>query len=421
MRRLPTPPLWFYGIYEAVQAVLATTLLVAVPVMGISLARNLAHFDLEAAATLAAQAWLVIHAVPLNLGAGEAEGWFHLVPLGMTLVPFLLAWRAGRRLAQGSYPTQLWQGLLLFSVGYAAAGVGLAAYAQGDVGTQVWAGVAAGTMVAIGSLSGCYAEARSATRMIGVDIEARVERYSQSLRWAGAFLWAVLRAGVVAAVAAVGLSALLLAGWLGFHWMEIANAYQQLDAGLWGGIGVTLLHLGLLPNAVLWTVAYTSGAGFAMGAGSPVGPFATAVEQVPDLPLLAALPHTAGDYATAVLALPLVAGAAAGWWLMREGENHFDDWCQLKLRVRAVSLTVSTLVLGMLTGLVSAALLILPLWLSHISLGIGRMNDVGPHAALAAGLTGALIALGVILGYLLAPATAAKRRRRSPAPRRETD
>lgn len=415
MRRLPTPPLWLYGIYEAVQAVLATALLVALPVLGISLARSLTGFDPEAAGTLAAQTWLVIHAVPLNVGAGNDAGWFHLVPLGFTLVPFLLAWRAGRRLALGAYADQLWQGLLTFTLGYAAAGVGLAAFAQGDPGTQIWGGAAAGTLVGIGSLCGCYAEARSATRMIGVDLEARVEQYSQHLKWAAAYLWAVLRAGAVAATAAVGLSALLLAGWLAARWMPIANAYQELDAGLWGGIGLTLLHLGLAPNAVLWTLAYGSGAGFAVGAGSPVGPFATELGAVPELPLLAALPQEVNQYSVAVLALPLVAGLAAGWWLMREGENHFDDWCQLKMRLRAASLTLSTLALGLLTGMVTAGLLIVPFWLSHISLGIGRMNDLGPHAAIAAGLTGALVAAGVMIGYLVAPATAlTKRRRRAP-------
>lgn len=413
MRRLPTPPLWLYGLYEALQAVLATALLVTLPVLGITLARSFTGFNPEAAGTLAAQAWLVIHAVPLNVGAEADAGWFHLVPLGFTLIPFLLAWRAGRRLAQGSYPDQLWQGLLPFTLGYAGAGVGLAAFAQGDPGTQVWGGAAAGTLVGIGSLCGCYAEARSATRMIGVDLESRVEHYSQRLKWAGAYLWAVLRAGIVAAVAAVGLSALLLTGWLGAMWMQIANSYQELDAGLWGGIGLTLLHLGLAPNAVLWTLAYSSGAGFAMGAGSPVGPFATELGAVPDVPLLAALPTEVHEYSLAVLALPLLAGAAAGWWLMREGENHFDDWCQLTLRIRAASLTLSTLVLGLLTGLVTAGLLIVPFWLSHISLGVGRMNDLGPHAGLAAGLTGALVAVGVMVGYLLAPATGLTKRRRS--------
>src|SRR5699024_982682 len=111
MRRLPTPPLWIFGIYEALQVIVATALLVGLPVLGFTLARGFAGFDPEAAGTLAAQVWMVVHAAPLNMadtGAEAAAGWFHLVPLGFTLIPFLLAWRAGRRLAQGAYPDQLW-------------------------------------------------------------------------------------------------------------------------------------------------------------------------------------------------------------------------------------------------------------------------------------------------------------------------
>ncbi len=417
MRKLPTPPLWLFGLFEALQVVLATALMVALPVLGITLARSLSAFDPEAVGVLAGQVWLAIHASPLNLPGGD--DWFHLVPLGFTLIPFLLAWRAGRRLAQGAYPSQLWQGLAAFTLGCAAAAVAVAAFAQGDPGTQVWAGVSAGVLMGVGSLAGCYAEARSATRMIGVDLETLVEQLSQQLKWAGSYLWAVLRGGAVAAVAGLGLSAALLAGWIAFRWMDIANAYQELGAGLWGGIGVTLLHLGLVPNVVLWTLAYTTGAGFAMGSGSPVGPLAAELGSVPEVPLLAALPASVLEYSWAVLTLPLTAGVIAGWWLMREGENHFDDWCQLKLKLRPVSLTVSTAALGLLTGLVAAALLVGPLWLSHISLGIGRMTDIGPHAGLAAGMFGAWTAVGTIVGYLAAPATALTRRRR--AARRSVD
>lgn len=404
MRRLPTPPLWLFGLFEAVQAVLATALLVGVPVLGSSLARNGQDFAPQSAAEFAAQVWLVIHAAPLNLAEGGDSNWFHLVPLGFTIVPFLLAWRAGRRLAQGAYPTQLWQGLLAFSLAYAAAGVAVAHYGIGDPGTLVWAGVAPGLLVGIGSLAGCYAEARSATRMIGVDLEAAVEGLSERLKWAFAYLWAVLRGGVVAAVAAVGLSAALLIGWLGWRWMEVANAYQQIDAGILGGAGLTLLHLSLAPNLLLWTLAYSTGAGFSMGAGNTVSPLETELGAVPAVPVLAALPDQVYEYSLAALALPVLAGFIAGWWLMREGENHFDDWCQLKLKLRPVSVTVSTLTLGLLTGVTAAALLIGPLWLSHVSLGLGAMNDIGPHAGITALLLGGWVAVGTALGYSLTAA-----------------
>lgn len=404
MRRLPTPPLWLFGLFEAVQAVLATALLVGLPILGSSLARNWPDFDPQSATEFAAQTWLVVHAAPLNLAEGGDSNWFHLVPLGFTLVPFMLAWRAGRRLAQGAYPTQLWQGLLAFTLAYAAAGVAVAHYGIGDPGTLVWAGVAPGLLVGIGSLAGCYAEARSATRMIGIDLEAAVEGLSERLKWAFAYLWAVLRGGVVASVAAVGLAAVLMIGWLSWRWMDVANSYQQIDAGILGGAGLTLLHLSLVPNLLLWTLAYSTGAGFSMGTGAAVSPLETELGAVPAVPVLAALPDQVYEYSLAALVLPVLAGIIAGWWLMREGENHFDDWCQLKLRLRAVSVTVSTAALSLLTGAVAAGLLIGPLWLSHISLGVGSMSDIGPHAGLTAGLLGGWVAIGTALGYSLTAA-----------------
>ncbi|WP_147383485.1 cell division protein PerM [Nesterenkonia natronophila] len=404
MRKLPTPPLWLFGLFEALQAVLGTALLVAVPVFGAGLVRSWGDFDPQATSEMAAQVWLMIHAAPLNLSGDPGAVWFHLVPLGFTVVPFLLAWRAGRRLAQGAYPLQLWQGLSVFTLAYAGAAVGLARIGIQDAETTVWAGVAAAALTGVGSLGGCYAEARSATRMIGVDLESRVEELSQRLKWAGAYVWAVLRGGTAAALTTVGLSALLLAGWVGWRWMDVANTYQELDAGISGAIGLTLLHLGLAPNLVLWALAYSTGAGFNFGSGSPVGPLETELGPVPAVPVLAALPDQVYEYSMATLILPVLAGVVAGWWLMREGENHFDDWCQLKLKLRPVSLTVSTLALGALTGVVAGALLIGPLWLSHISLGMGQLNDVGPHAALTAGLLAIWVAVGTVVGYLAAPA-----------------
>ncbi|GAA1818251.1 cell division protein PerM [Nesterenkonia flava] len=410
--RLPTPPLWLFGLLEGIAAVLVTALLIAVPVFGLAVAQGFtleglgsANLDMDASATtaLAAQVWLVVHAAPLELVDAPEAGFFHLVPLGLTLIPFLLSVRAGRRLAQGAYPDQLWQGLVGYILIFGVAAGLIAPYAQTPLvsASVLWAVVAAVLVSAVGILGGCYAEARSATRMIGVDLEAKIEELSQRLKWAGAYVWAVLKGGAVAATAAVGLAALLTAGQLAVHWMDIANTHQQLDTGWGGTLGLTLLHLALLPNLVLWALAYSTGAGFAVGTGTVVSPFAVELGPVPAVPVLSALPQTAYEYSFAVLALPVAAGFLAGWWQMREGENHVDDWFALRVPWRPASLTLSTLTLGVLTGAVAAVLLVLPLWLSHISLGLGRMTDLGPHALYAAGLLGAWVALGTVLGYLI--------------------
>lgn len=423
--RLPAPPLWLLGLLESVQVVLATALIVTLPVLAMALAGGFSDIDLGFVASFSAQIWLIIHGTPVELavplgegvlgsGPETAQGWFHLLPMGLTLIPLALGWRAGARLARGAYSHQLWQGLLTLVLGYAGASFGIAHLAQADgfiVGPH-WAMLCAGFVIAVGALGGSYAEARSWSRLIGMDLESRVEQLSQRMKWAGHYAWAVARAGVLGVVAAVGLSAVLLAVQLGFGWMDIANVYQQLDPGMWGVVGLTLLHLGLLPNLVLWTLAYTTGAGFSLGAGTVVAPQAVQLGPVPALPVLGALPEQGGEMLLAALAVPLGAGLLAGWWLMREGENHLDDWFALRISWRPISLALSTLLLGVFTGAVAAAVSILPLWLSHISLGIGRLTDVGPDALLAAGLLGAWVALGTILGYLIAPAAHRVRRRR---------
>ncbi|GAA1139273.1 cell division protein PerM [Nesterenkonia lutea] len=424
---LPTPPLWLVGLAEAVQILIVTTLMVGLPVLAMSLAGGFTQTGIAFVLSLAAQSWLVIHGIPVELvvtldpgalgGALDVPGggWFHLVPLGLTLIPLWLGWRAGGRIARGSYSDQLWQGLLPLVLGYGAGGAGIAWVAQAESlhVMPLVAGLCAGLLMGLAALAGCYAEARSAARMIGMDLEARIEELSQQLRWAGSYAWAVARAGLVGFIAALGLAALLLTAQLGARWMEIANVYEQLNPGLFGVLGLTLLHVGLAPNLVLWALAYSTGSGFALGSGTLVSPWGVELGAVPAVPVLAALPSAEHPYGLAVLAVPVLAGVVAGWWLMREGENHLDDWFALRISWRPLSAALSTLVLGVLTGLVAAALAVGPLWLSHISLGVGRMTDIGPHALLSAAMLGAWVSLGAVLGYGIS--LGAQRARRRPS------
>ncbi|WP_223243304.1 DUF6350 family protein, partial [Streptomyces sp. CBMA123] len=74
-------------------------------------------------------------------------------------------------------------------------------------------------------------------------------------------------------------------------------------------VGLLLLTVALLPNAVLWGAAYALGPGFEVGAGSLVSPGGTRLGPVPDFPLFALLPQEGpGGWRLAALLLPLLAG-----------------------------------------------------------------------------------------------------------------
>ena len=118
-RGLPMP-LWLQGGLEAAQAAFISAIVVILPLVGVWATDGFQDRAVDTLARLGGQAWLLIHGVPLelahvNVGTGAAQpgsGLLSLVPLGLTLIPFLLAWRAGRRLARASYTDQLWQAFM---------------------------------------------------------------------------------------------------------------------------------------------------------------------------------------------------------------------------------------------------------------------------------------------------------------------
>ena len=227
---------------------------------------------------------------------------------------------------------------------------------------------------------------------------------SQYSRWAGSYVWAVVRAAVVAAVAFVGLGALLLAlGILG-GWSQVVATYQELHAGAVGDAAVTLLQLGFLPNLVIYAMAWSTGAGFAFGAGTSIGLTSSTVGSLPMLPLLGAVPNSLGGVGLLGLLVPVVAGAVAGWWFLREGEDHLDEWVALKVPFRPLSALLSSLALGVLTGVLTSLATLWLGWISYGSLGVGRFTEVGAEPLSFAAHTVLWVGLGVALGNLLSRA-----------------
>lgn len=405
-------PLGLQGALESAQAAVISALVVVAPIVMVWATAGFQHGGFDVLARLAGQAWLLIHGVPLLLdtpGAGAAaqpeSGTLSLIPLGLTLIPFLLAWRAGRRLARASYTDQLWQALLGSWLMYAGFGLATGFVCRtADVGISLWAAALIPLIpFGLGMVVGARREAGSWSRLIGVDAVAWLSRTSQHSRWAGSYLGSAIKAGSVALMASLAMAAALLAVDLFIHWNLVVAVYEGLDAGAMGGSVLTIVQLGFLPNLVVFALAWICGSGFALGVGSLAGPLGTAVGPLPSVPVFAALPAGSLDFGFVALVVPALAGTLAGWWFLREGENHFDEWLSIKIRARWFTAAASTLVLGAVIGSVAGLLAAGLAWLARGSAGIGRLTEIGPDPLRTAVFMAAEVGIGVVIGYAAGP------------------
>jgi hypothetical protein len=333
-------------------------------------------------------------------------GLLTLIPLGLTLIPFLLAWRAGRRLARASYTDQLWQALLGSWLVYAAFGTATGFVCRTpDVVINPWHAMFIPLIpYALGMVIGARREAGSWSRLIGVDAVDWLSRTSQHSRWAGSYLGSAAKAGFVAVLSALALAALLLAVDLFIHWNLVVAVYEALDAGAVGGAALTIAQLGFLPNLVVFALAWASGSGFAMGVGSQVGPAGHRRGTSAFHPGAGRHPGRAPGLRLRCLDRPrssLVCWPAGG--SSAKGENHFDEWLSIKVRARWFTATVSTLVLGVLCGLAAGLLIAGLTWVARGSAGIGRLTSIGPDPLWTGVWVAAEVAAGVVIGYAAGP------------------
>ena len=401
-------PLWLQGVVELIVTALFSALAVFAAMSAVWATKGFGDMEFSSVAAMSAHLWLLIHGVPLDLAAafGASAGTMTLVPLGLSILPLLLCYRSGRRLARASYEGEFLIPVLSGSVTYAL--ISSAMYGWASPHPQPLQALNAALVplgiVVAGLMWGGYREARSLSRMVGVDTAEQISQMSQYSRWAGSYAWAVVRAAVVAFVALIGLGAVLLGIGILAGWSQIVATYQELHAGAVGDTAVTLLQLGFLPNLVIYAIAWSTGAGFSFGAGTSVGLTSSDAGTLPMLPILGAVPESMGTFGLVGLLVPLVAGAIAGWWFLREGEDHLDEWVALKVPFRPLSALISAVVLGVMTGIMTSFGALWLGWISYGSLGIGRFTEVGAEPLTFAAHTALTVGAGVTFGMLLSRA-----------------
>jgi hypothetical protein len=328
---------------------------------------------------VASAGWLLAHGVPVHTPAG---------PVGF--VPLLLTALAGWRVARaGVHVTRAIGARGSGSVRQAGLVAGSVAVGYGLAGTLVATlagGPGWGTPVPRSGLTlagfGLLAAGYGALRATGV--LARWQPRLPVVLRDGARAGLVAACGVLAAGAALAGIAVAAGGGAA---AEILAAYRTNVAGQ---AGLTLLCLAYAPNLAGWAAAYLVGPGFAVGAGSVVRSSEVTLGWLPPVPVFAALPDGPLPTVGAVLlAVPVAAGAAAGWLLARWAPG----WGPATLAA-----VVSGVVAGGLLGLVAAV--------SGGPLGGGRLATFGPDPLLVAGFAAVTVTAGAVLGAAAGAVTA---------------
>jgi hypothetical protein len=320
--------------------------------------------------------WLVAHHVEINV---RGVGRIGLLPLGLVLLPCALLERAGRWMTHEGHVTRLRHvGLAALAIAFPyalfTAAVAVASRTA-TVAPDLVQAVGWGFLVAL--VAGGFGAAHGLCpwrKLAGL----------LPLRPRSVVLGVLAALGLM-----VALGALLDAVSLGLHLHAYQAAVNALSPGIFGSALLLLAEIAYLPNAVIWSVAYTLGPGFSFGVGTAVSPSGAALGAIPAFPMLAGMPVGSSAAYPAwlgffILATPYLAGALAGLMTIRIAPTPFLEGAPLW------GLLTGSLV-GLATGVLARV--------SGGPLGTGRLAAVGPGglqvglvAVLEVGVTAAVVA-----------------------------
>ncbi len=331
---------------------------------------------------VAGYAFLLSIGVPIQIGAGEIVGIafdsfaVSFLPLGLTLVMALMIIRIGHRLSAAS---SLWPAWLGGALTFGAASYGLSlvianpAVTLGEWDPLFRPALFFGGLLFISSVSGKRFELVSGANRVEAKeriwVRERVSNFLSKLHWTiSTSAIPALRIGTSVIVFLLMISSVLLMFALMLGWVEVLRLYQALSLSFLGGLMLTLGQLAILPNLIVYGMAWITGAGFSIGAGSFVSPLASQLGPLPALPVFAALPTAGIDRGIVFAMIPVVAAMIATLLARKSTE---------KMRWEFASSFSAAAVLASFSALVSAALALALAFLASGSLGPGRFAEVG--------------------------------------------
>lgn len=263
--------------------------------------------------------FLIAHQVPLQLSLSDAtsSGVLTYLPVGALLIPFF-AIRSGfsRMSATLGVPNSRQRRIYVatFALIYALLGYLLSLPALGGtVRVAPYIGIPILFLVA------------GATSFIASGL---LPRHEIQFPWQRG-----LRVAWLITTLLIGVSALLVAASLIWHFSLVVDLTEVVAPGVFGGVTLLLVQILYLPNIAIAALSYLSGAGISIGGDSLVSPYIHRIDEIPAIPLLGALPVTTAPY----LGCAALVIALFGVLIIRYSDKHYND------RIEAQRFLLSTL------------------------------------------------------------------------------
>jgi Family of unknown function (DUF6350) len=362
---------WVSGVFGAVQAFLFSLAAVVIPSIAMTVAANAqvegTSSSWASAIPLATRVWLLGHGVPLDAASASLT----IVPLGVSVVAFFAAFVSARRTV-----TPVPSAWVAAVVTYAALTFLLVLVTSSTARSQMVFGIVGSVVIA--SLGfGWGMLSRPDAEGLGARFSEIVARSPMLLRYG-------LRGAFAAAAGVVFVAALVVLVWLVLGRSTVGGVVSDLGLDATSGVSLAIAQLTVLPNLVVWAIAWVAGPGFAVGSGTHFGPDEVTSAPLPALPILGALPNP-GSGGGALMWVPLLvvcAGALGGWCVHRRLER--TSWWRL---------VVIAGLIGLFAGLIVAALVTLG---SGVA-GPGRLADVGTSGLFIGLCVAAEIGAGALL------------------------
>ncbi|WP_236796758.1 DUF6350 family protein [Amycolatopsis sp. GM8] len=339
---------------------------------------SISHFSVPGVLRAAGPGLLAAYQVPITI-TGSSLGVLPL--LGTAVVGALVAGSASHAAARLHYrePGQAVNVVAPIAAAHALAGIAIAlSLDSARVGAEPLP-----AFLVPGFVAGLCATAGLANRC---GIIAAAREYLDPVALRG------LRAGALGMAGLFAVGALVFTVGLAVSVGTAGTLFGTNAPGFGSGVGMLLLSIGYLPNAVVGTLSFVAGPGFSLGSVS-LTPFSYRGGNVPGLPLLAGLPEHAAHWWPVLMLLPAAVGVLVGWSLRDSDEDP-------RARLRTVGIAGALVGFGcVLLGTLAGG-----------RLGSGAFDPVAiPVGLLSVAAFGWIVVPGGLVAWFAGP-------RRAPAP-----